>query len=455
MNEIQKTMTFIGVAAVLGLIALLVAPGNPTPEAFSDRGEEFFPDFTDPNAATSMEVIDFNEETGSARPFKVLFKGGQWTIPSHHNYPADGKDRLAQTAAGILDIKKDDIVAEVTADHEALGVVDPLDETVTSLTGRGKRVTIKDKNDNTLADIIIGKSIPGRDDQYRYARLPGQKRTYAARFNVDITTTFNDWIEKDLLLVDQDKITQVTLKDYSINERTGLLNQRDTIILTKEGTDWTANKMRRNQKVDDTKMTDLLKALDELTIVGVRPKPAGLSRSLAQIEGGISITRADMLSLQSKGFYFTQDGQLVSNEGETQVRTGDGVTYTLRFGEIVYGEGDVVTAGLSGGESEATPQGPGENRYLFITTEFDPKMFPEPRKPSNTAFQSKADSLWTDADRTNSEIHQAHEAWREQVEAGRKLSADLNARFALWYYVISSESFDKISLERNDLITAQ
>ena len=213
MSEIKKTMTFIGVAAGLGLMALLVAPSNPTPEAFSDRGEAFFPDFDDPNVATSMEVIDFNEETGRANPFKILFKGGKWTIPSHHNYSADGKDRLAQTAAGILDIKKDDIVADVAADHEALGVVDPLDENVTSLTGRGKRVTIKDKNDNILADIIIGKSIPGRDDKYRYARLPGQKRTYAARFDVDISTQFNDWIEKDLLLVDQPKIKQVTLKD--------------------------------------------------------------------------------------------------------------------------------------------------------------------------------------------------------------------------------------------------
>ena len=39
MSEIKKTMTFIGVAAGLGLMALLVAPSNPTPEAFSDRGE--------------------------------------------------------------------------------------------------------------------------------------------------------------------------------------------------------------------------------------------------------------------------------------------------------------------------------------------------------------------------------------------------------------------------------
>ena len=148
-----------------------------------------------------------------------------------------------------------------------------------------------------------------------------------------------------------------------------------------------------------------------------------------------------------------QAGQLVSNEGEIQTRTEDGVIYTLRFGEIVYGVGDAVTAGTT--ESGETPQGPGENRYLFITTEFDAGMFPEPDKPANMAFQSKLDSLLTDADRANAEVYETHEAWRNKVEADRRTSADLNTRFALWYYVISSESFDKIHLQRRDLVVAK
>lgn len=481
MDETRKTLAFVAAAAVVTAAAFLAAPADPTPEAFSDRGEAFFPDFDDPNDAVSLEVIDFDEATGGINAFSVVFKGTRWRIPSHHNYPADDRDRLARTAAGLIEVRKDDVVAEIAADHEALGVVDPLDESVASLSGRGKRVTIKDGNDNLLADLIVGRTVPGREGQYRYLRVPGQKRTYAARFDVDVSSRFGDWIEKDLLEVDQARIEQVILKDYSIDEGTRMLNQRDTIVLSKGDPDWTANRMRTGQKVDAVKMEDLLKALDELTIVGVRPKPAGLSRSLEDNDEGISITRSELASLQQKGYYFTGDGQLVSNEGETQVRTADGVLYTLRFGEIVYGAGDQVTAGLAGsgsaggtgsqggtdsaggpggagglgGFGAGSPAGPGENRYLFITTGFDASLLPEPSRPADLGFQVRADSLWTDADRTNANLHEKHDSWRQRVDTGRRTSADLNARFAQWYYVISAESFERIRLRRTDLVTSE
>ena len=454
MDETRKTLIFIAAAALVTLVAYLAAPGDPTPEAFSDRGEVFFPDFTDPNDAASLEVIDFNEETGRIDAFNVVFKGTRWRIPSHHNYPADDKDRLAQTAAGVIDVRKDDVVAEVAADHESLGVVDPLDESVASLAGRGKRVTVKDGNDNLLADLIVGKNVPGREGRYRYLRVPDQKRTYAARFDVEISSRFGDWIEKDLLEVDLDRIVQVTLRDYSIDESTRILDQRDTIVLTRGDPDWTANRMRSGQKVDGVKMEDLLKALDELTIVGVRPKPAGLSRSLEDNDEGIGLNREALASLQEKGYYFTRDGQLVSNEGESQVRTTDGVVYTLRFGEIVYGAGDSVTAGTEARDTGGTG-GPGENRYLFITARFDAGVFPEPKKPVDTGFQARADSLWTDSDRTNADLHEKYEAWKSNVESGRRTSADLNTRFARWYYVISADSFDRIHLRRGDVVTSE
>ncbi|MFQ5770646.1 MAG: DUF4340 domain-containing protein [bacterium] len=448
MNETKKTIIFGGVAIVLALFAFLThLPKGSTPEAFVDKGELFFPDFTDPNVATTLEVIKFNEETGSAVPFKVTFKNGIWTIPSHHDYPADGKDRLAKTAAGVIQIRKDDFRSDNVADHEAFGVIDPLDETSTSLKGRGQRVTIKGANDQILADFIIGKKVEGHD-KFRFVRIPGQKRVYVARMNIDISTKFSDWIESDLMKVNKDDIKQVILKDYSINERTGVVNQRDVLILDKKENEWHANKLSKGQEVDKTKMNDLLRAVDELSIVGVRPKPEGLSQSLKTVGNGVSINQRDVLSLQSKGYYFTRDGQLLSNEGELQTRTKDGVIYTLRFGEIVYGTGLAVTAG----NDTSVTEGPGENRYLFITTEFDADEFPEPPKPKNTKFQTKPDSLWSDADKRNKALQDDYDQWQKKIEKGQKLSDDLNARFAKWYYVISANSFDKLHLKRKDLI---
>jgi hypothetical protein len=156
------------------------------------------------------------------------------------------------------------------------------------------------------------------------------------------------------------------------------------------------------------------------------------------------------VSLQSKGYFFSRDGKLLSNEGEVEARTTDGLTYTLRFGEVVYGTGIAVTAGTSG--SDAAAGGPAENPYLFVTVSFDPRFFAEPPKALNTDFLSKPDSLWTDADRANKGVHDAHEEWANRVGSVQKRASALNARFAQWYYVISTKSFEKLRPARGDLV---
>lgn len=449
MSETRKSLTIAGIAVVAAVLAYATAPRSVTPDAFLDRGELFFPDFDNPNEAATLEVIEFDEETASAIPFKVTNSDGKWTIPSHHDYPADGEDRLAETAAGVIGITKDDFRTDNVSDHEACGVIDPLDEGATSLKGRGKRVTLRGENDQVLADFIIGKDVEGREN-HRFVRVPGQKRVYLAKIEIDISTGFQDWIEKDLLGVERDEIDQVVLEDYSIDEVTRRVDQRDLVTLEKKDDTWSADRMRSGQEVDSFKMDDLLNALDDLEIVGVRPKPEGLTASLTRVDQGFSITQEDMISLQSRGYYFSRDGALLSNEGEIRARTSEGVGYNLRFGEVLYGSGEAVTAGT--GESDDQSAGPGENRYLFITATFDDTILPEPARPADTTFQEKPEEEWTDGDRANKSLFDAHQEWEKKIEDGGKKVNALNARFAGWYYVISDANFKKMRLTRSDLV---
>jgi hypothetical protein len=456
MDHTQKTLYYVGVALVLAVIAYFATPSKITPEAFLDQGEAFFPDFTDPNTATSLEIVEIDPATGTPKPFKVHFKDGLWTIPSHHDYPADAKDRLAKTAAGVIDIRKDDFRSDLVADHEATGTIDPLDETATSIGGRGKRVTIRGENDVILADFIVGKPVTGNQpvtsgQGMRFVRVPGQKRVYAAKVNVDLSTRFADWINTDLLEITKANIDRVTINDYSINERSGSINQRDRISLKRDGDQWKADKMARGQIVDTTAISELLATLDSLAIVGVRPKPEGLTRSLSAAGDGEPMSNADLMSLQSKGYFLTRDGQLVSNEGEVQFHTADGVEYVLRFGEVLYGGGLAVTAG--GGKS-TEGSGEAENRYLMVTTSFDPSGVKEPAKPGNEDFRTRPDSLLTDTDRANKQLAAAHDAWQRKLDQGKARSAELNRRFADWYYVISAKSFDKLKLPRQALVVS-
>ncbi|MBD3258012.1 DUF4340 domain-containing protein [candidate division GN15 bacterium] len=443
MTENRTTITFVGVAVVLAALAWILAPRQITPEAFVDQGEEFYPDFTNPNTATTLEVIDYDEATASADPFKVTFKNNQWTIPSHHDYPADAKDRLAQTAAGIIDIKKDEFRSNNVAEHEAFGVIDPLDETA-GLTGRGQRVTIRDASDQILADFIFGKEVEGRQG-YRYVRVPGQNRVYASKVDLEITTRFEDWIKTDLLEAPKHRMRRLVLNDYSVDERTGSINRRDRMELAKQGEEW---QLRGSGKLDTLVLDTVLSTLADLKIVGVRPKPEGLSSGLKKAGNRQKISQSDVVDLQSKGFYFSRDGQLLSNEGELQVTTKNGVRYTLRFGEVVYGSGEAVTAGTGAGGEQ---QGAAENRYVFITAEFDPSMLPEPEPPTDKSFLDKPDSLWSEQDRENRLKQDAYAKWQRDMESGREKADELNERFADWYYVISSESYDELHRSRSEV----
>ena len=288
-------------------------------------------------------------------------------------------------------------------------------------------MTFKAPGEEVLADLIIGRSVPGRGG-LRFVRVPGQKRVYAARFNADISTAFEDWIETNLLDVERDQIERITLNEYFIDERTLSVVRQGEFILSKKEDEWTGNVVPSGQEVDTTQANLLVGAIITMKIAGVRPKPPGLSGNLRQAFEEGQISQADVQALTSRGFYPTADGGLLSNEGEVLVRTTEGVVYTLRFGEIVYGRGEAIVVGDETSDEEET--GTGENRYVFITAEFDELMFPEP----------------------SSDDTGAHASWEGRITEGRDKAEQLAARFAGWYYVIDAGSYGRIHKPSEDFL---
>ncbi|MXY25498.1 MAG: DUF4340 domain-containing protein [Acidobacteria bacterium] len=429
MQETKKTLAIAGVAILLGVVAFASAPRRAVPDLFFDVGEPFFPEFTDPEAAATLDVVEFDEDTASATPFQVTNEDGLWTIPSHHGYPADGAERLSNIAADIISLTKEDFRSDNVADHEALGVIDPTDLTATSLVGRGTRVTVKDATGETLADLVVGRPVEGRPG-LRFVRSPDQKRVYSARFEADISTRFEDWIEQNLLEVERDQVVHMVLNEYQVDEVTRRASPPRTFTVDKvDDTTWTGDSVPAGQEVDYVQMNLLVGAVMNMQIAGVRPKPEGMTGNLRDAAMAGRISREDITDLVNKGFYPTADGGLLSNEGELLVRTTEGVLYTLRFGEIVYGRGDAVLLGDETSDDAET--GPGENRYVFIEAEFDEAgLGPEP--PASE----------TDA----------HASWERRVREGQEKADRLATRFARWYYVVAAGSYDRIHKPREEFL---
>lgn len=416
MNELNKTLIFCAVAAVLSAASVVVDPGTITPEIFDDQGEPFFTDFTDALAPKAVEVIDYSEATATARPLKVEFKDNKWTVPSHHNYPADAEDRLAKTSAALMELRRDITVSDRIEDHSEYGVVDPLDQKVTSLAGRGKRVTLRDENGDVLADFVVGRKVAGKPG-YRYMRVPSQRRTYAVKTDADVSAEFKDWIETDLLKLSTFDIRKVSINSYSINERRGTLENVERLTLTKKDGKWT---MSGRGSPKETKTTALASALDNLRIVDVQPKPANLTRDL-KTRQGIQLAMNSVMSLRQKGFFVTGNGQLFSNEGEIIVETANGLQYTLRFGEIAAGGTGAAAGGEASGEDESKPAEE-ERRYLFITV-----------------------------NHSDARAKQYAGEDKDPDEKGKDLARELQNRFADWYYVISGADFKNLRPRRRDL----
>lgn len=391
MNEATKTVAFVALALV-GLGVGVASRPRAVAPATDVVGKLLAPDFTDPSAAHSLEIVDYNADTAEPNVFKVKQVNGIWSLPSRYDYPADAKDQLAAAATSLIDLKILQLASDKPSDHALYGVVDPVNAE-SGADGVGKHVILSDSSGKKLLDVVIGKEAKGDQTGLRYIRESGKSPVYLVKVATDkLNTRFDNWIEKDLLKLNAWDIGRVYIDSYSVDEVNGRKVPGDVLDLTyndKEGK-WLLPDLKEGEELDTTKLNEMKTALDDLKIVDVRKKPAGLSRDL-KTEEGIALDQQTVGSLASKGFYLTQDGELWSNEGDVIVGTNEGVQYVLRFGEVALGTeeaadeekkpddaADATKAEAAGDKPAGETKEKGANRYLFLMAQFDPDLIPKP-----------------------------------------------------------------------------
>ncbi len=493
MNENAKTAIFVAIAATIATVVWLTRPGLPIMDPKDMCGQQLFPEFNDPLAATDMEIMEFDDEKSMIRPFQVAqaeTTDGQrlWSIPSHDNYPADAEDQLAAAAGGLMGLKILNTAGDSPGDHELFGVVEADLKTLkVGATGVGTRVVMKDKSGKVLLSLIIGKEVPDRDG-LRYVRRVGEDQVYIVAVRTDkLSTKFGDWIEKDLLKLNPWDIKRLWFRNYSVDEMNMALIQRGEITLEYDDSGeqhwkllkddkfqqgkWVPVKMPEDEELNTKKLDEMKNALDDLKIVDVRRKPAGLSADL-KADDDFSKNQDAVVSLANRGFYVAKLGERIemfSNEGEIRCLMKDGVEYVLRFGEIAAGsagnakkdENDEDKDDEDGEKSSSS----GLNRYLMVTTEFNPEVIPKPEleplpektaeKPAEEKAEEKIDEKPEDIDAERKRIETANkrkqDEYDEKIASGKERVKELNARFADWYYIISDSVFNKIHLDRDDI----
>lgn len=404
MNETLKTVIFVAVAVLVVAAVWATRPVIQSGDPSAAVGQSLFPDFKDPLTATSMEIVKYDEETGDRKTFKVAQADGIWSIPSHDDYPADAKDQLAEAAVSVLGLKILALVSEKLGDQEEYGVVDPSDKNIKPGTpGVGVRVTMRDKDNKTLLDLVVGK----RDEeqaQNRFVRRVGQDQIYSVKVDTDkLSTKFADWIEPDLLQLNPWDIRQIDIQDYSVDEAQMSVIQRGEIWLDYDDAaekdkwklaadrkfaegKWVAEQMTPGMELNAKKLDEMKSALDDLKIVDVARKPAELSAALKNNKEFLRSPEA-VDSLAMRGFYLANVKGvpgIYSNEGEFRCLMKNGVEYVLRFGNISESRRADDAADKKEGKTDKDEdksdekQSAGMNRYIFVMAEFNPSAIAKP-----------------------------------------------------------------------------
>jgi len=433
MSEIAKTTLFLVLAGATLGGAYVVSRGPADVDVTQQIGEYLNADI-DVGAPKRLRIVKFDRETAAVREFEVAEVDGTWSIPSKSEYPADAARQMAQAATCVIDRKILRVAANDAQSHEDLGVVDPLSSKLNSKsTGVGTRVIMSNADDTALVDMIIGKAVKDAAGQ-RYVRRSNQDVVYVVELDpANLSTDFNDWIEKDLLKINPFDITKLFVNDYSADLGFVLTPQgvrsrvnwdrRNEMTLTYDNSDakWqladikkfdSASKdmveeqLAEGEEVNQDALGQLRTAIDDLAIVDVVRKPEGLSADLKAGEDFLKNPKA-FEDLISKGFspvaVKSTEPEILASEGEVIVTLRDGVEYVLRFGQLQVqtdsAEGEEPAADATKSEDDAAADADAaaadadkkddkkdekqkaENlrRYLFVMARFNEDAIQKPQ----------------------------------------------------------------------------
>ncbi|MGB8852917.1 MAG: DUF4340 domain-containing protein [Pirellulales bacterium] len=458
----RRTATFLAAGGALLVAGWLAQPRFRPAKVEPESQRVLFPELSDAAKAASLEILTYDDELATLKPFKVVQSGGVWVLPSHDNYPADAKDQLAAAATELVDRPVLDVVSMSPGDHETYGVIEPDPEKIKAgMTGVGQMVEIRDASGNRLARLIIGKEDKrpvggqGGERSLRFVRKAGQDPVYRVELDTSkFTSKFDDWIEKDLLKLSPWDVRKLVIDDstasFGIDEASGRImvsqDRKARIDLAYDDKDakWSLvklegfgkdkkpveEKLGAEEELAAAKLNDLRNALGDLKIVDVARKPSGLSADL-KAEEKFTGDREAVASLAERGFFPFQSGEILSSNGETVVGMKDGVEYLLRFGN------GTSVAGESKGEAkEASAGGETTGRYLFVMARLNesllekPKLDPLPDVPEGAekkAEEKKADDK-QDGEPKDGERAEAADGQKEADEAEAKAQAALEER---------------------------
>lgn len=438
---------------ILAIVALITAGGAayfypwPEIENVSEKvNQPLFAEFTN-TQVRSIEIAKFNSDRQSLEKIIIQRKGEKWVIPGAADFNANNAAQVARAINSVVDRKVLELVSDEQQDHLKNGVIDPDEfQSVELRGGLGQRITLKDRNGQILANLIVGSPFQNSEQQSLYCvRIPGQPQVYSVEFDLAaLTTRFQDWVDPNLFrLRTQSSPEGLEIASYEVDSyridstkiaeaapRSNLyraviartVNQFGVRELTvPDGEGW--KPIAPSARLAELLVRDAGGQLFAMTFPEIRPKPKPIADAL-RAPGNVD-DPALFVPMHEFGFRQVAAAgapiKLESTGGELDLSTIPGVSITAYFGNVV-------------GSAHSTTK---LNRMMVLLARADESALAKPSEPKNDDGSPLTEQQQKDFQRET-------QAWDKKIKAAQDLAAELNQTYAPWYYALSDDVYSRL-----------
>lgn len=249
-----RTTVILAVLAVV-VLAVGVYFGTAPREQLNDvpQGQLAFPDLTAKlQGASTLEVLHHGDT------LRVVRKGDRWVLPAKDGYPAK-QDRAHELLADLTELKLQEPRTSNPDEYKQLGVEAPTDKDANST-----EVRVLDDKGGAIAELIVGHQRTGSGGQGDgvYIRKPADAQAWLASGPLTVETDPQQWIDQDIASVPADRIAAIAVtRDGAEME---FVREAGQVKITKPAD---------HPKLDQYKLDDMARSLENLTLTNVKPAP--------------------------------------------------------------------------------------------------------------------------------------------------------------------------------------
>lgn len=454
MNRALSATFLLGLlAAACAGIAAWYFPWPVEVQQSGKVGEWLFKEFPASQVRT-IEVSRFNNDRQTLERVMLQRKGERWVIPATADFNANNAVQVARAIKSVQDRKVLQKISDNEQDHLKNGVIDPDKFQNAELrSGLGRKITLKDRNGQVLADLIVGFPLENSEQQSLFCvRVPGEPQVYSVQFDVEaLSTRFQDWVDPNLLglpspqnpegqipssveldayRIDTAKLNDPTAKTKlyraEIGEVEGGLGIRSLQIPL--GEQW--QPAEASDALKNTLLESSLRQLGTWTFSEVRLKAKPLSEFLKN--PGPVADPALFNSMNEFGFRQTaatgSAAQFEGAGGQISVNLQSGVRINAYIGKI----------------SGSIQSGTKLSRFLFLKAQVNPDALPQPKAPVSTEGGQPTDEQQRNYQRELDD-------WKSKTKKAEEIAAEYNRQYAPWYFALSDDVYLKLLPELTGL----